>query len=196
MPILNNERHERFCQGIAAGMSQTQAYLAAGFQCQGTGAAQCAHKLRKKARIAERLAELARIQDMTRVALQERLEREVLAEAVQTIRGVIVTKELVRARLWEIVERSLQHQPVLDAFGRPLIILTPNGALAAAYTYDPKAAIAALRLLGKEEGMFIERHPLPPQDEHEESDEELNRRVLDKLAEIEAKQAIAKAQPE
>jgi hypothetical protein len=27
MPILNNERHERFCQAIAAGMSQTQAYI-------------------------------------------------------------------------------------------------------------------------------------------------------------------------
>src|SRR5690348_387188 len=141
MPILNNERHERFCQSIAAGMSQTQAYLAAGFQCQGTGAAQCAHKLRKKAHIAERLAELGRIRDMTRVALQESLEREAIAQTVQTIRGVIVTKELVRERLLEIAERSLQHQPVLDAFGRPLIIVTPSGALAAAYTCDPKAAI-------------------------------------------------------
>jgi hypothetical protein len=36
----------------------------------------------------------------------------------------------------------------------------------------------------------------PRKDELDESDEELNRRVLDKLAEIEAKQAIAKAKPE
>jgi hypothetical protein len=44
--------------------------------------------------------------------------------------------------------------------------------------------------------MFTERHQLPPSDAAEESDEELNKRVLDKLAEIAAKQKIAKAKPE
>ncbi len=34
MPVLTNERHERFCQGIAAGRSQTQAYIEAGFRCE------------------------------------------------------------------------------------------------------------------------------------------------------------------
>ena len=69
MPILNNERHERFCQAIAAGISQTQAYIAAGFRSQsGKGAAQSASRLRRKPRIAERIAELRRIQDMSRVA--------------------------------------------------------------------------------------------------------------------------------
>ncbi len=196
MPVLTNERHERFCQGIAAGRSQTQAYIEAGFRCEsGKGAAQSAHRLRKKPHIAERLAELGRIRDMTQVALQEKIEREVIADAVEMIRGVVLTKELVRARLLEIVERSMQHQPVLDPFGRPLIVRTRNGALVAACTCDLRTAIAALRLLGREQGMFTERHQLPPSDAAEESDEELNKRVLDKLAEIAAKQKIAKAKP-
>jgi len=117
-------------------------------------------------------------------------------DAVEMIRGVVLTKELVRARLLEIVERSMQHQPVLDPFGRPLIVQTRNGALVAACTCDLRTAIAALRLLGREQGMFTERHQLPPPDAAEESDEELNKRVLDKLAEIAAKQKIAKAKPE
>ena len=128
--------------------------------------------------------------------MQERREREVIADTVEVIRGVVVTRELVRKCLLEIVERSMQHRPVLDSSGQPLIIQTRQGALAAVYTYDPKAAVAALRLLGQEEGMFLERDPRPRKDELDESDEELNRRVLDKLAEIEAKQAIAKAKPE
>jgi len=130
------------------------------------------------------------------VALQEKIEGEVIADAVESIHGVVLTKALVRERLLEIVERCMQHQPVLDPFGRPLIVQTPTGAPAAAYTCDMRAAIAALRLLGKEQGMFIERHQLPPPEAVEESDEELNKRVLDKLAEIAAKQATAKAEPE
>src|SRR5262245_43423116 len=138
MPILKNERHERFCQAIAAGMSQTDAYICAGFRAKpGKGAAQSASRLRKQPHIAERLAELGRIKDMSRVAQQERMEREVLAHTVQVIRGVVITQEMVCERLLEIVERSLQHRPVLDRFGRPVIIQTPDGELAAAYTYDP-----------------------------------------------------------
>ena len=156
MPVLTNERHERFCQGIAAGMSQTQAYIAAGFSCApGRGAAQAAHKLRRKPHIAERIAELGRIKDMSRIMMQERREREVIADTVEVIRGVVVTRELVRKCLLEIVERSMQHRPVLDSSGQALIIQTRQGALAAVYTYDPKAAVAALRLLGQEEGMLL-----------------------------------------
>jgi hypothetical protein len=196
MPILNNERHERFCQAIAAGMSQTQAYIDAGFRCEsGKGVAQSASRLRRKPHIGQRIAELRRIQDMSRVALQERIEREVSANAVELIRGVVVTQEWVREQLVEIVERSTQHQPVLDAFGHPIMIETRPGVVAAAYKYDPKAAISALRLLGKQVGMFSERNEQLPSDERDDSEEELNRRLQDKLAEIMAKQAIAKANP-
>jgi len=196
MPILSNERHERFCQAIAAGMSQTQAYIDAGFRCKsGKGAAQSASRLRRKPHILQRITELRRIQDTSRVALQERIEREVIADAVELIRGVVVTQEWVRERLVEIVERSMQHQPVLDALGHPIMIQTRAGAGAAVYKYEPKAAITALHMLGKQVGMFSERNEQLPSDERDDSEEQLNRRLQDKLAEIIAKQAIAKANP-
>jgi phage terminase small subunit len=68
-----------------------------------------------------------------------------------------LTKEFVIAGLMEIVERTMQHRPVLDAFGNPVVVETPNGDLAAAYRFDPKNAKAAYELLGKELGMFVER---------------------------------------
>jgi hypothetical protein len=197
MPVLNNERHERFCQGIAAGMNQTQAYIGAGFGATlGRGAAQAAHKLRQKQQIAARIAELGRIRDMSRIVLQERIEREVIAQNVEVIQALAVSQEFVRERLLEIVERSLQHRPVLDTHGRPLIIETANGALAAAYTYDPKPAVAALRLLAQTEGMLVERNPRARKDGDAASEEALNDRLLEKFAEIKAKQAIENARQE
>ena len=80
---------------------------------------------------------------------------------------------------------------MLDANGRPLIIRTANGAFAAAYTYDAKNALGALRLFAQTEGMLQERDPRPRRDEDCE-EEALHRRLLDKLAEIAAKQVTEK----
>ena len=79
MPVLTNERHERFCQAIAVGMNQTPAYIAAGFGARpGRGAAQAAYKLRRKPDVAECIAELGRFRDMRRIMVHERIEREVM----------------------------------------------------------------------------------------------------------------------
>jgi phage terminase small subunit len=199
MPKLNNERHERFCQGLAAGMNQTQAYIAAGFRSQpGAGAAQSASRLRRNPVVAARVLELGRIQDMSRYALQEKIEREVLSGTVELVRGVVVTRELVRARLLEIVERSMQHRPVLDSAGREQVMQTPSGELKAAYCYEPKAAIAALHLLGKEAGMFGARHPSgpgpgEPGDFDNLTEEQLEREIAEEVAKITAEKAIANA---
>jgi hypothetical protein len=56
-----------------------------------------------------------------------------------------------------VVERCLQHEPVRDRKGNPVVIETPQGQLAAAYTFQPGAAARALELLGKHVGLFTDR---------------------------------------
>jgi phage terminase small subunit len=57
MPVLKNPRHEYFAQGIAKGLSQTQAYIEAGYNSK-TGAEVSASRLIRKANIKARANEL------------------------------------------------------------------------------------------------------------------------------------------
>lgn len=61
------------------------------------------------------------------------------------------------SRLALVVERCLQNQPVRDRKGNPVVIETPQGQLAAAYTFQPGTAARALELLGKHVGLFTDR---------------------------------------
>lgn len=55
---LENGRHERFCQQLAMGASQTQAYLAAGYRCSKETARRRASQLVTKGDISARIAAL------------------------------------------------------------------------------------------------------------------------------------------
>jgi hypothetical protein len=48
----------------------------------------------------------------------------------------------------------MQHEPVLDRRGRPVMVVGPDGKLHAHYRFDARNAIDSLKLLGKELGMF------------------------------------------
>ena len=67
-----------------------------------------------------------------------------------------------------VVERCLQAEAVVDRKGEPVIIETPEGELAAAYTFQAMGAIRALELLGKHLQMFNEtvNHDHKPEPEH------------------------------
>ena len=58
MPVLSNTRHEAFCQALAKGMSQTAAYLEAGYECTEAAAAVAATRLLKHTKVALRVSEL------------------------------------------------------------------------------------------------------------------------------------------
>jgi phage terminase small subunit len=70
---------------------------------------------------------------------------------------VEIDQEWVLSRLALVVERCLQHERVRDRKGNPVVIETPQGQLAAAYTFQPGAAARALELLGKHVGLFTDR---------------------------------------
>ena len=77
------------------------------------------------------------------VKVQARLE-ELKAQAVER---TVLTKQWVIDKLIQNVERAMQAQPVLDAKG------VPTGE----YRYEGSVANRALELLGKEQGMFVDR---------------------------------------
>lgn len=93
MSILDNPRHERFAQALAAGKSAYDAYADAGF--------------RPKRQNASRL--------MTNDAIQARVA-ELLSRATE---GVVLTRQWVLERLIQNVNRALQAEQVMDRGGMP-----------------------------------------------------------------------------
>jgi phage terminase small subunit len=68
-----------------------------------------------------------------------------------------VTQDYVVANLREVVERCMQRAPVL-AGGEQVVTAAQDGRLATLWCFDGKTAVAALGLLGKHLGMFVEKH--------------------------------------
>lgn len=99
-----------------------------------------------------------------------------------------VTKEWITASLKTVAERCMQAAPVLDRKGEPVLTETPNGTLAVAFEFNSAGANRALELLGKEQGMFIDRKEIGDPGAFERlDDDELTR------AELETEKAIAVA---
>ena len=79
-----------------------------------------------------------------------------------------LTQEWVLTRLMENAERALQHVAVLDKERKPT----------GEYRYDGNVANRALELLGKQQGMFIDRHEVGQPNEFANwTDEELRQYV-------------------
>jgi phage terminase small subunit len=58
MPILQNQRHERFAQGLAKGLTGKAAYVEAGYTSNGNAAEVGAARLIRKAQVGRRVTEL------------------------------------------------------------------------------------------------------------------------------------------
>lgn len=141
MTALVNPKHERFAQELAGGASAADAYITAGFKANRSNAANFARKPVILDRVSEILAERDKIQALA---------------TAEAIRATGIDKEWVLMRLKEVAERCLQHQPVVRN-GDPVMVETPDGNIAAAYRFDAAGANRALELLGKEQGMFIDK---------------------------------------
>ena len=76
---------------------------------------------------------------------REHIHAEGTAKAIEKM---ALTQEWVLTRLMENAERALQHVAVLDKERKPT----------GEYRYDGNVANRALELLGKQQGLFIDRH--------------------------------------
>ena len=132
---LKNAKHEHFAQLMAAGSQAKAAYVLAGFSP--NGAKQAAAKLLTRADLADRLAYLRQQKE----AMHKQAMQGAVAEAG-------MDKAWVLKKLGKIVEIGMALEPVKGEDGQEL------GELKAA---NLPAANAALNLIGKELGMFIDR---------------------------------------
>lgn len=130
MPVLENAQHEIFAQEIVRGTSQRCAYKAAGYKVKSDAAADAnASRLLSTAKVAARVQEL----------------QEFISD--RTVEKAAVSKAWVIAKLVENVERAMTAEPVRDAQGNPT----------GEYRYNGSVANRALELIGKEQGMFVEK---------------------------------------
>lgn len=83
----------------------------------------------------------------TKVNIRERVEELRSRIVERTIEKTAVSKEWVVEQLVRVYKESMDGQPVKDRYGNATDKVMPNYS----------AANRALELLGKEEGMFVER---------------------------------------
>ena len=97
MPILDNHRHEKFCQAIVTGghVSHAEAYLAVGFYCKPEMADRCAYQLLQKPHIRARIAELRQIEE---------------AAIAQVVEKVALTREWVLNQLIDNVKKAKEGE--------------------------------------------------------------------------------------
>lgn len=158
MPALDNAQHELFAQQIAKGSSQRDAYKAAGYKVKSDAAAD---------------ANASRLLSTDKVSARVRELQEFISE--RTVEKSAVSKAWVIAKLVENVERAMQGEAVLDAQG------TPTGE----WKYNGNVANRALELIGKEQGMFVDRKEVgSPGDFDQMSEDELSAAIAEQTREL------------
>lgn len=65
-----------------------------------------------------------------------------------------ITQDYVLQVILDTVERCRQARPVIDRKGNPVLVETPNGELAPAYTFNADSVLRGSELLGKHVGLF------------------------------------------
>lgn len=92
-----------------------------------------------------------------------------------------VNRAWVTERLRQVVKRCMQHKLVLDETGQP----TGEMVFDADVEFKPKEATRALELLGKDIGMFVERHEVgDPGTFDGLTDDEIRRELARELAAV------------
>jgi phage terminase small subunit len=168
MPILKNAKHERFCQGIAEGMTGGDAYIRAGYASNANAASVSATRLLKDAKISARIAEL----------LKRREDIEVKATE-KAVNKLAISKEKVLAELAKIAFAdagdyfdwgpdgvTVKNKSELTAEQRVVVsevsqTVTEKGGTIRVKLHDKRAALVDL---GKHLGIFREIHELTGKD--------------------------------
>lgn len=129
-----NAKQARFVDEYLVDMNATQAAIRAGYS-------------KKTAR-----QQGARLLSNAAISHEVEKRRHALSEEAKVTVGEIIK------RLDEISLRCMQHHPVRDKKGEQVYVLTPEGELAPAYTFDASGANRSLELIGKHLGAWVEKH--------------------------------------
>lgn len=162
MAILKNAKRERFATRLADGLSQEQAYIAAGYSANGARGA-ASTLLKQNSYILKRRDEI--------LYEREKMQAVTTAQAMESLK---LSKEDVMSELWDNAMKAKAAVPVLDKKGNP------TGFFVANWTASNQALIA----LGKEIGMFGDKKDVPPTELEHKTIEELEQIVIDKARKL------------
>jgi hypothetical protein len=132
MSMLKNAKHEHFAHLVATGKDPSAAYVSAGYSDK--GARQSANRLLQDADVMLRVEEL-----------KEAIYRPSTERAIEK---AALNKTWVIEQLMENVRMAKALEPIIDK----------EGGVTGEVKQNLPAANRALELLGKELGMFVERH--------------------------------------
>jgi phage terminase small subunit len=93
----------------------------------------------------------------------ENLSKPLVADAVTAAmkarsQRTELSQDEVISGIRDTIGRCNQSEAVCDASGKPVLVMTPAGAVAPAYRFEPMAVLRGWELLGKHLGMFTNRH--------------------------------------
>ncbi|MCR4333368.1 MAG: hypothetical protein NUV34_11790 [Sulfuricaulis sp.] len=166
-------QQESFAQLVASGRSQADAYRAA-------------YPRSQEWTLDALYAQSSALAADSKVSVRIKTLRAVIAQ--QAIDDAVVNKSWVLKRLKTVAERCLQSAPVLDKKGYPVLTEVEDGEVVPAFDFNSAGANRALELLGKEQGMFVDRKEIGEPGAFDKlDDDELTR------AERETDEAIAVA---
>jgi phage terminase small subunit len=109
MPILSNNRRERFCQGIAKGLSATESYRRAGYKGNGHVAEAGASEILRNPEVANRLAEL-----QAKAAVRHEISMESLTRDLLFIRDNALKTDQNAAAVAALALVARMHGFVVD----------------------------------------------------------------------------------
>lgn len=115
-------------------LNGTAAYKRAGYKGKGATSEACSSRLLSNAKVASAIEKAMKRAEKTG------------ANAELVIRGIM-----------ETIDRCRQAVPVLDRKGENVMVETPNGKLAPAYTFEAMAVLRGYELLGKHLKMFTDK---------------------------------------
>jgi phage terminase small subunit len=128
-------KQKRFVDEYTLDLNGAAAYERAGYRGKGATAEACSSRMLSNAKVAQAVSD----------AIERRSERT-QADAELVVRGILDT-----------IERCRQARPVLNRKGEPVMVRTPSGELAPAYTFEAMAVLKGYELLGKHSGMFTDK---------------------------------------
>lgn len=127
-----NDRQEMFCREYIIDFNGTQAAKRAGYS--------------------ENSANEIASQNLAKLNIRNRVN-ELLTERSKRVN---INADYVLGKLVETSERCSQAIPVLDRKGNQVVIETPQGQIAAAFTFDSRGVTKANELLGKHLKLFTD----------------------------------------
>ena len=150
-----NDKQESFVREYLIDLNATQAAIRAGYS-EATAYSQ-GQRLLKNVEVAD--------------AIQKQMDKRA--------KRVEVTADYVLETIVSTIERCKQAEPVIDRKGDPVMVETPDGAIAPAYTFNAAGVLKGAELLGKHLKLFTEKHELTGPDDGPVQIKTIERRIVD-----------------